>query len=80
MPTFQNASCTDATTETKWDLCIKVIYPNDNEMDYMLLEDGHGFRTYKGEMKKEKISVVFSWPDEDDGEVNATVNISNEIY
>ena len=40
----------------------------------MLLEDDYGVLTYKGVMKKEGISVVFSWPDEDDGEVNATVS------
>ena len=74
MPTFANASCSEVTNETKWDLCIKVTYPNDNEIDFMLLEDDYGFLTYKGVMKKERISVVFSWPDEDDGETNATVS------
>ena len=73
MPTFENISCAVATTESKWNLCIKVNYPNDNETDYMLLEDGYGILTYKGEMKMEKISVVFSWPDAEEGEVNATV-------
>ena len=48
-------------------------YPNDNGTDYMLLEDGYGFLTYKGEMKMEKISVVFSWPDSDEGEDTAMV-------
>ena len=73
MPTFEKISCNVATTESKWDLCIKVNYPNDNGTDYMLLEDGYGILTYKGEMKMEKISVVFSWPDAEEGEVNATV-------
>ena len=74
MPTFKNVSCMNVTTDTKWNLCIMVTYPNDNDVDYMLLEEGYGTGTYKGEMKVEKITVVFSWPDEDDGEVNATVS------
>ena len=75
MPTFKSISCRSITTDSKWDLCIKVNYPNDNEMDYVLLEDGYGIYTYKGEMKEEKISVVFSWPDKEDGETNAMVTI-----
>ena len=73
MPTFEKISCNVATTESKWDLCIKVNYPNDNGTDYMLLEDGYGTLTYKGEMKMEKISVVFSWPDSEEGEDTAMV-------
>ena len=73
MPTFENAKCAEVTTDKKWDLCIKVNYPNDETVDYMLLEDGHGWLTYKGEMRDEKVPIAFSWPDEEDGEVNATV-------
>ena len=73
MPTFENAKCSEVTTDKKWDLCIKVNYPNDETVDYMLLEDGHGLLTYKGEMRDEKVPIAFSWPDEEDGEVNATV-------
>ena len=56
-------------------------YPNDGKVDYMLLEDGmnpgdgYGWLTFKGEMQEEKVPVVFSWPDADDGEINATVYI-----
>ena len=75
MPTFENATCADVTTDTKWDLCIKITYPNDNTVDYMLLEDGHGWLTYKGIMKDEKVPIAFSWPDEEDGETNATVSL-----
>ena len=52
---------------------MKVVYPNDNETDYMLLDDGFGFETYKGIMKEEKITVAFNWADEEDGEKNASV-------
>jgi len=78
MPTFQKMSCEVATTESKWDLCIKVNYPNDNGTDYMLLEDGYGFLTYKGKMKMESdVSVVFSWADVEEGETSATAQFSS---
>ena len=73
MPYFEKVTCTDVTDDSDWDLCIKVVYPNDGQTDFMLLEDGYGYLTYKGEMKEEEVPVVFSWPDEEDGEVNATV-------
>ena len=41
----------------------------------MLLEDGHGWLTYKGVMKDEKVPIAFSWPDKEDGETNATVSL-----
>ena len=34
----------------------------------MLLDDGFGFETYKGIMKEEKVTVAFSWADEEDGD------------
>ena len=75
-PSFKTVTCSDVTDESKWDLCIKVVYPNDDQEDFMLLEDGHGWLTYKGEMKEEDdVTVAFSWKDEEDGEQNATVVI-----
>ena len=76
MPAFETSSCSDVQLDKTWDLCIKVTYPDDNKNDYMLLEIfDSGTKTYIGKMKEEEIPVVFSWPDEDDGEVNATVCI-----
>ena len=72
---FETTPCSNVTMVTKWALCIKVSYQDSGPVDYMLLEDGHGYLTYKGEMKNEKIPVVFSWPDIEDGETNATVSI-----
>ena len=43
----------------------------------MLLEDGHGWQTYKGKMKDENVVVVFSYPDPEDNETLATVGLSN---
>ena len=75
-PSFKTVTCSDVTDESKWDLCIKVVYPNDNQTDFMLLEDGHGWDTYKGVMKEERdVPVVFNWKDVEDGEQNATVVI-----
>ena len=75
-PTFTPISCDgfNHPIDDEYDLCMKVVYPNDNETDYMLLDDGFGFETYKGIMKEEKITVAFNWADEEDGEKNASVS------
>ena len=62
------------TTEYKYTRCFEVDFPGDGGHDYMLLEEiPDAFETYSGIFKEEPITVVFNYPDPEDGETEAGV-------
>ena len=75
-PTFEEVWCRSlADVDPKYTLCFKVEYPGDEHHDYMLLEHMEDmFKTYRGIMKEEPITVVYNEPDQEyDGDTRAAV-------
>ena len=76
-PTFTPIWCnTLPEVDPKYTKCFKVQFPADTHADYMLLEKiEDAFKTYRGIMKHEPITVVYNEPDIDDDENMAGVCI-----
>ena len=74
-PRFENitTSCTSAFDESH-DICFKVRFSNDEEIDYIWLDVvPNAFNFFEGKLKNEDVTVMFSLPDPEDDETEATV-------
>ena len=85
-PTFTAIDCkTSEVGSPSYEFCVKVIFPNDNNTDYLLLKKDEYFQhnyLYEGKLKKEGVEVTVTLADkeEDPPETYTKVLISPFVH